>query len=73
MADYERIEIVTKRVIYRVKGPAPLDEVGKAIQAARVECAERKGVEPNKLFGDSLMVAPFDQDIHIYFEHEVEG
>jgi hypothetical protein len=71
VADYERIEITTRRVIHRVRGPVPLDELGKAIQAARLECAQKKGVEPSKLYGDALMVETFDQDIHIYFDYEV--
>jgi hypothetical protein len=72
MADYDIIEIVTKRTIFRVKGPAPLGEVGKAIQAARMACAQAKGVPVDKLFDDAVMVAAYDQDIHVFFEEEVK-
>jgi hypothetical protein len=72
MADYEKIEITTKRVIYRVKGPTPWAELGKAIQAARQDCAKVRDVPVEKLFDNDVMVQTFDQDIHVYYEVEVK-
>ena len=71
MASYTRKEVVTRRVIFSVPSPSPLDEVGKAIQAARTECAKKKGKDPNSLMGDDIMVRAYDDEVHVYYE-EIE-
>lgn len=70
MATYSRKETITKRVIFYVPSPSPLAEVGKAILAARTECARAKGVDVDKLYDNSVMVESFDDEIHIWYEIE---
>jgi len=72
MAEYDRMEILTKRVIYRVTGPIPDVELVKAIRAARMECAQIRGVPVEKLMDDAVLVETYDQDIHVFFDHEVK-
>jgi hypothetical protein len=67
-----RKEIITKRVIYSIPTNSALDEVGKAIQDARRECAELKGVAIKDLYDDDVRIASHDEEVHFYFEVEVK-
>lgn len=72
MADYKRFEHVTKRVVFSVPSGSPYVEVGKAVAAARQECAQARGVEPTKLYDDDIRVKAHDEEIHVFYEIEVK-
>lgn len=69
--DATRHEIVTRRVVYSLNSPAPLGEIGKAIQVARLDCAKARSVDVDKLYDDDVMVKSSDEKIQIYYEVEV--
>jgi hypothetical protein len=66
MATHSRYEENHKKVIYTVPAPAPFAEVQKAIAAALLEVAKKKGEDAAR-FDDALMVEPYDDAIHIYY------
>lgn len=69
MTSYDRSEVVTTRVEYRLRAPVPIGEVYKAVAAALAE----KGIRPEDPLpsDDVLMVQPWDDAIVIYFDKEV--
>lgn len=69
MAEYDRREVVTTRVEFRLRAPAAIGEVYKAVSAALAEMGhDPRGALPSD---DVLMVMPWDEEIVIYFDKEV--
>lgn len=69
MTEYDRREVVTTRVEYRLRAPVAIGEFYKAVSAALAE----KGISRDDPLpsDDVLMVQPWDEEIVIYFDKEV--
>lgn len=66
MADWNRKETITRRVIYYLRNPAPHEEVTKAVVAAQQEYEKITGKESR--WGDVPMIEGHDDELHIWFE-----
>jgi hypothetical protein len=69
---YHREEVITKRVIFSIPSPAPMDVLAKAIHAAQLEAAKAKGKTKETLYDDDVKIMACDDRIDIYFETEVK-
>lgn len=62
----KRIERVTRRVIYSIPSPSPLDVLEKEVGFIRAEYKKLHG----ELYDNIPMIESHDEEIHLWYEIE---